>query len=190
MARPKKGAGKGRGGRRSKAESMTGANDSAVEVRTIGDNSTLPLPEPTDWNHHKKTIAGFREKVTTAQGLLRNAIKTAKKAGINMESLNLVVGIERENDPVKAKSFFDQVGMGFELGESTLRITTHDTLLGDATEVAHKRGFDDGKNGRSSNGRYPEGSDLAEAYSKGWQEGMSENVTATPEQREELAAAE
>lgn len=164
--------------------------EETVEVRTpaIGDNSKLALPEPDDWKHHKATIAGWREKVTTAQSHLRNAIKQAKKAGVNMESLNLVVGIERENDPAKAIQFFKQIDLGLSLGESSVRISTHDTLLGEVTDQAYKRGFADGEGGKTSNSRYPEGSDLDREYQRGWMHGTGKNMGQTPEQVDEAMA--
>jgi hypothetical protein len=167
--------------------------EETVEVRTpaIGDNSPgLAIPEPDDWNHHKKTIAGWREKVTTAQSHLRNAIKMAKKAGVNMESLNLVVGIERENDPAKAMQFFKQIDLGLSLGESSLRITPHDTLAGDQEELVYKRGFADGEAGRTANNQYPEGSDLAATYTRGWMHGTGKNMGQTPEQVDAAIAAQ
>ncbi len=178
MAKGKKAAPKG--GRRSKKPTQ----DETVETRTvgIGDNSELKLPAPDDWNHHKKSIAGWREKVTTAQSHLRNAIKLAKKAGVNMESLSLVVGIERDNDPKKAASFFSQVGLGLELSESSLRVTVHDTLAGDEESLVYKRGYADGEAGRTPENKYPSGSDLAATYDRGWRHGTAKNLDMTPEQ--------
>lgn len=159
--------------------------EETVEVRTpaIGDNNAaLAIPEPDDWNHHKKTILGWREKVTTAQSHLRNAIKQAKKAGVNMESFNLVVGIERENDPSKALQFFKQIDLGLSLGESSVRITPHDTLAGDQTELVYKRGYADGEAGRTADNRYPENSELHATYARGWRHGTGKNLGLSPEQ--------
>lgn len=181
---PKKKSPKKNAGRRSRAESMTGKKAGKTEVRKIGigDNSELALPAPDDWNHHKKSIAGWREKVTTAQSNLRNAIKTAKKAGINMDSLNMVVGIERANDPKKALDFFSQVDLGLNLSESSLRLTVHDTLAGDEMDLVYKRGFADGSAGRTADNKYPESSDLALEYARGWKHGTGKNLGLTPEQ--------
>jgi len=183
MAKKKSTAGTRAGrGRRGKGESNTGAKESQVEVRSIGDNSALALPEPDDWNHHKKAIAGWREKVTTAQSHLRNAIKVAKKAGVNMESLNMVVGIERTNDPAKAMDFFRQVDLGLSLGDSSIRLTAHDTLAGDQMDLVYKRGFADGEAGRTADNRYPETSELHSEYNRGWRHGTGKNMGLTPEQ--------
>lgn len=184
MAKGKKAAPKG-GRRKAKATA-----DETVDVRTvgIGDNSELKLPEPDDWNHHKKTIAGWREKVTTAQSHLRGAIKIAKKAGVNMESLNLVVGIERDNDPKKAASFFGQIGLGLELSESTLRLTVHDTLAGDEEGLVYQRGYADGEAGRTAENKYPESSDLHAIYAKGWRHGTAKNIGMTPEESDAAVA--
>lgn len=178
MAKKKKAT--GRPARRPRKASK----DETVEVRTagIGDNSGLDLPAPDDWNHHKKSILGWREKVTTAQSHLRNAIKTAKSAGIDMDAMNMVVGIERTNDPKKAVSFFRQVDLGLENGESTLRLTVHDTLAGDEEDIVYKRGFADGKAGRTAQNDYPEKSSLHSLYAKGWRHGTADNLGVSPEE--------
>jgi hypothetical protein len=169
--------------RRGASESMTGAKENEVEVRSIGDNSSLAVPEPDDWKHHRKAILGWREKVTTAQGGLRNAIKQAKKSGVDMKAFDLVVGIERQNDPAKTLNFFQQLDMGLSLsGETTIRITPHDTLAGDQIELVYKRGFADGEAGRTASNDYPETSDLAAEYARGWRHGTGKNLGLTPEQ--------
>lgn len=168
---------KGKGDRKSKAENMTGANESSVEVRKLGDNSQLPIPAPDDLLHHKKSIKGWQEKVTAATAGLRNAKKLAKKAGVNLKSLDLVVSIERDNDPAATLNFFQQVDLGLSVSEeSTLRLTVHDTLAGDQKEMVAKRGYNDGKAGRSPQNDYPEGSDLANLYQENWIKGQAENL--------------
>lgn len=183
MAKKKATSARGSRKRRGASESMTGAKEGEVQVRTIGDNSSLAMPEPDDWNHHRKAILGWREKVTTAQGGLRNAIKQAKKSGVDMKAFDLVVGIERQNDPAKALNFFQQLDMGLSLsGETTVRITPHDTLAGDQIELVYKRGFADGEAGRTADNRYPEGSELHSEYARGWRHGTGKNLNLTPEQ--------
>lgn len=186
------GKGKTKAGKKPMRRSRKPSKDETVEVRTagIGDNSGLNLPAPDDFNHHKATILGWREKVTTAQGHLRNAIKTAKKAGINMEALNMVVGIERDNDPAKAMDFFRQVDLGLEHGESSLRLTVHDTLAGDESELVARRGFEDGKAARPQSSDYPEGSDLAAIYSENWLKGQAAIFNITASEEPEKVAAE
>lgn len=183
---------KKRGARKSRAEDMTGAKEAGVEVRTAGigdNNSALALPTPDDLAHHRKTILGYREKVTTAQGLLRNAIKAAKKSGINMESLDLSIKIERQNDPAKAINFFQQLDMALQIGEATIRITPHDTLAGDENELVARRGYEDGKAGRTPNHKYPESSELADLYQKNWMKGQAENLgVELPAETEKVAA--
>lgn len=157
--------------------------DETVNVRAVeGSNSEMAIPEPTDWDHHKKTIIGYREKISTAQGLLRNAIKTAKKSGIDMQAMDMSISIERKNDPRKTKNFFDQLGLGLELSGSTIKLTAHDTLAGDEEDLVYKRGYADGEAGRTPENKYPSGSDLAATYDKGWRHGTAKNLGMTPEQ--------
>lgn len=180
-----KGSKRGARKRRGKGEDMTGAKEGQVEVRTvgIGDNSTMALPEPDDWAHHKKTIRGWKEKVETAKAGLSHAKKAAIKAGVNMTSLELVTSIERQNDPAKTLNFFEQVDLGLRLSEDTgIRITPHNTLAGDQMDLVYKRGFADGGAGRTADNSYPENSDLSEQYMRGWRHGTGKNMGLTPEQ--------
>ena len=184
MAGKKKPKPKGRAARkrRGKSEAMTGAKEGEVEVRTIGDNSQLAMPEPDVWNHHRKAIRGWEDKLETAKSGLRNAKKAAIKPGMNMESLGIVVKIERQNDPAKARQFFDQIDLGLSLSdESTLRITTHNTLEGDQEELVAERFYRDGKAGRSLSNPYPAGSSLALIADTNWKKGQAEifGITAS-----------
>lgn len=172
-------AGKGTRGsraRRGKSEDFTGAAEAKVETRAATPASELDLPKPDDLAYHKKTITGYREQVSSAQGRLRNAIKAAKKSGIDMWSLDQTIAAERENDPVAVRKRFEQLAMGFRESGLPIQITVHDTLAGDVTEAAYKRGFEAGKNGQTLNNVYPKGSDLAEQYATGWRNGMASNV--------------
>lgn len=180
----KKGTRAGRS-RRGKGESMTEAKANAVEVRTaqIGDNSEMALPEPDDWNHHKKSIRGWKEKVATATSGLRNAKKVAIKAGVNMDSLDMVVSIERKNDPAKTLQFFQQVDLGLSLSDEThIRITPHDGLAGEVNDQAYKRGYSDGEQSKNNNSRYPEGTPMDREYRRGWAHGNGKLMNMTPAQ--------
>lgn len=188
MAKPRNSGTRASRKRRGSGEDMTGANENTVEVRGVGDNSQLPLPAPDDLDHHKKNIKGWKEKVATAQRGLQQAKAAAKKAHINLKSLDLVVSIERDNDPVAALDFFRQVDLGLKGSESTLRISVHDTLAGDEKDLVARRGYEDGKAGRTPDNKYPEGSDLANLYNENWQKGQADllgvNVESQVEQNE------
>lgn len=179
-----KGKSKRAGGRKSKAESMTGAAENSVEVRTasIGDNSEFQLPAPDDYEHHKKTILGYLEKKNSANGLYRKAIQTAQKAGIDTDTMLQAHKLKTANDPVKAKRHFDQFAFALKMEDFPIQLIVHDTLLGEVNEAAYKRGFDDGEAGRTANSRYPEGSELAKEYARGHLHGTGKNMGMTPEQ--------
>lgn len=163
--------------------------DETVEVRTagIGDNSELKLPKPDDYAHHMKSIRGAKDKLETAKSLLSHAKTAANKSCPGLAaSIGETLAIERDGDAVKLKQRFELLGMGLKQINSTVQLSVFDTLAGEVTEQAFKRGYADGKAGKGSNSGYPEGSDLAAEYSRGWQEGMSQNVSMSDEDRAAL----
>lgn len=186
MAKKKKTAGTRAGrSRRGKGESNTGAKANAVEVRTagIGDNSGLALVEPSDWNHHFKSIKGLKEKAATAQSLVRHAKTAANKLRTGLSAvIEDVISIERENDPVKLKSYLELMGVGLSCIGSTIQLNVFDSLAGDQMELVYKRGFADGEAGRTADNKYPETSDLHAEYNRGWRHGTGKNMNLTPEQ--------
>lgn len=182
MAKPKKSARKG-GKRRSRAESMTGKKEGSVEVRTpaIGDNSKLALPDPSDFDHHYKSMRGARDKVKTAQALSSQASESANKCAPGLSKvIKETLKIEDENDPVKLARHLELMGMGLKHINSSIQITIFDTLAGDEEDLVYKRGFEDGKAGRTADNRYPEGSSLHALYAKGWRHGTASNLGISP----------
>lgn len=187
MAKPKKSApAKKKGGkRRSKAENMTGAKANAVEVRKvgIGDNSELEFLDPNDFDHHYRTIKGLKEKAATANSHVRHAKNAANKTRPGLAAtVELTIAIEREDDPVKLKRHLEMLGVGLKQIGSSIQLNVFDSLAGEVQEQAYNRGFADGEGGKTSNSRYPEGSDLNAQYSKGWAHGSGKNMGQTVDQ--------
>lgn len=180
MAKAKKnGAAAGSRGsrkRRGKGEDMTGANEGKVEVRMGGDNSPkLELPAPDDFAYHMKAIKGSLEKKDTAVALVRNAKKSADKAAPGLSgTIDRLIKIERSNDPMAFQREMELLGYGLKQTNSPIQISVFDTLLGDQKEQVAKRGYEDGKAGRSAKQEYPDGSDLAGLYSDNWMRGQAE----------------
>lgn len=171
--------------RRGKGESDTGAKDGQVEVRQaagIGDNSKLALAAPDDYSHHMKSIKGLAEKAATANSMLRHAKTSANKCSPGLAaSIAETLAIERENDPIKLQRRLEHLGLGMKLIGSSVQLSVFDTLAGEVAEQAYKRGFADGEAPRTAACPYPENSDLAEKYSKGWRHGTAKNMGMTPE---------
>lgn len=183
MARKTASAPRGKRGRKSKAESMTGAKESQVEVRTIGDNSGLKLPAPKDFDYHYKSMRGALDKVKTAQALSSQASESANKCSPGLaQVIKNTIKIENEDDPAKLKRHLEMMGMGLKHIDSTIQINIFDSLAGDQIELVYKRGFSDGEAGRTAQNDYPEGSALAKEYARGWRHGTGKNLSLTPEQ--------
>lgn len=178
-------AGKKKATKKPLRRSKKPTQDETVETRTagIGDNSEMSLPAPDDYEHHMKCIRGAKDKLETAKSLLSHAKTAANKACPGLAAnIGETLAIEREGDPVKLKKRFAMLGIGLKLINSTVQLSVFDTLAGEVTDQAYKRGYADGEAGKSANSGYPEGSDLETLYSKGWRHGTGKNMGLTPEQ--------
>lgn len=185
MARPKKQNGTGKtkgkrgGGRRSRAESMTGAKEAKVEMRT----GELELPEveiaSNDFAYHMKSIKAATEKKDTANNLLRSCIKAAKQVHPKLpDAIKRAIQIERSDDGIAdLRSELQVLGVALRETGASLQITLHDTLLGDVKDQAFAKGVKDAENEHMSRSPYPEGSDLDERYKAGWESVMAARVT-------------
>lgn len=187
----KKGKSKAKGTRRSKAESMTGAKENAVEVRRangVGHNSDLALPEPVtiasdDFQMHFKAAKAATEKKDTAVNLLRGVYKAAQKLHPQLPAaIKKAIAIERDPDPFRIKAELEVLGIALKETQCPIQLTVHDTLLGDVKEQAYKRGYSAGEKGQTANCPYPEGSDLGVEYLRGHLHGTGKNMGMTPEQ--------
>lgn len=158
---------------RGKSEAMTGVKEGAVEVRKIGkgDNERLALPDPSDFDHHYKTIKGMKERAATASANLRHAKTAANKATPGLAAtVEEIIAIERENDPAKLQRRLEMLGLGLKQTNSTIQLTIFDSLAGDVKAQAYRKGKTDAERGDFAENPYPEGSDLAAEYSRGWEE--------------------
>lgn len=184
MAKTKTAGTRGARKKRSGGEDMTGAKAGDVEVRTVAaaDAPEFALPKPDDYEFHKKQILGYAEKKETANSHYRNALKSAQKAGIDTDALLEANKLKRSNDHAKMQRHFSQLAFALAQEGYPIQLTVHDTLLGDSIDLAYRRGFEDGENGRTLDCRYPAGSDLAAKYTRGWHHGTGKNIGQTPEQ--------
>lgn len=188
MARPKKSsgaatgkgktAGKPRGGRKSKAESVTGAKEAKVEVR----KGELDLQQieiaSNDFQYHMKAIRAATEKKDTANNLLRGCYKAAKQVHPKLgKAIKDAIQYERADDDQDLRDDLQMLGIILREIESPIQITLHDTLLGDVLDVAFRRGKKDAENEKMSSSPYPVPSDLDERYRAGWESVMASRVT-------------
>ena len=177
-----------KGRRKSKAEAMTGAKAGAVEKR----GGDLGLPEPVmidsgDFQLHFKAIKAATEKKDTANNLLRGCYKAANKLNPHLgDAIKAAISIERDGDAAKVKAKLEVFGIALKETGCPIQLNVFDTLLGDAVDQAYKRGEADARAGKSADNRYPVGSDLADAYTDGWQHGIAHNVGLDEQQTEQV----
>lgn len=188
MAKSKTGTPKRGGGRRSKAESMTEEKANLAEVNKVLDLKPIEIDEK-DFNVHYRSIKSALEKKDTAVSLLRGARKQAKEASPDiLAAVEETIKLERL-DQYTIVTRLQRIGYALKKAESPIQLSLHNTLLGDANETAYKRGFKDGEAGHTANNDYPEGSDLAAEYTRGWNHGTAKNLGMSPEAADEAIAA-
>lgn len=185
MGKQKNGAGR----RRSKAEAMTGAKASSVEVR----GGDLGLPQPVeiasgDFQTHYRAIKAAIEKKDTANALLRGCYKAAKALHPNLpDAIRKAIAIERVDDPSEVKAELEVLGIALRETNCPVQLTVFDTLLGDPDKQAYARGFDDGKAARAARNPFPDGSPLAGKYADGWRHGTAANLGISPDRADAAA---
>jgi hypothetical protein len=137
---------------------------------------SLPLPVPDVYDYHKKQILGTLDRKRTAATMYTNAVKAAKKSGINTDSLLAVNDVKRQNDPKKTIDYLQQMAFGFQQEGIPIHITVSDTLVSDTLDGAEARGYEDAKASRHANNDYPAGSDMSKRYLRGFTRGTAENT--------------
>lgn len=172
-AKPAKKASTPKRARKSRAEAFTGKKAASVEVRKIkvAEQQAIPMPKPADWKHHYATIKGYGDKLETAKGHLRNAVKAADEAHPGMAAtIKRVQKLER-TDPAEFKAEMALLGFGLAQIGSPVQLAIFDANS-DPKKQARAEGFADGKAGNGASTRYAEGSDLHGLYMEGWLEGQ------------------
>lgn len=176
---------------KSKAESVTGAKEGAVEVRKVETASELDLPPLDKREYHRKQILGYLEAKTSANSRFRNALKAAQKDGIDTEALLTAHSLKREDNPKKAARRFKQLAMFLNDEGFPVHITISDVRIATSLEDVELRGFTDGEAGRTPDNDYPEGSDMAKRYLLGWTKGQGKKLGLSEEEvTKQLAALE
>jgi hypothetical protein len=194
MAKPKNTGGRKRGGsgkRKSKAESMTGAKENAVEVRKLGgDNAPeLKLPPVADFELHLKTARGIREKEQTIAKLKKHARDAANGCCKDLwNTISQLIKLEESDDPHAFQRKLELLGYGLKLTNSPIQLSIHDMLLGDVEDQAYGRGRKDGEAGKTLSNPYPDGTSLAAKYAEGHMHGQAKNLGLTTEQADAAVA--
>ena len=167
------GTGKSRG-RKSKAESMTGAKESAVETRS-GELELKRIEIPSkDFHFHMKAIKAAMEKKDTAVSLLRSAKKGAEQLHKGLvATIDKMIRLERADSDQELRQELELLGIALRETGSPIQLTIHDALLGDVKDVARKRGKKAALAGDFSDNPYPAGSDLQAEYAAGYEAGVA-----------------
>lgn len=179
---------RGRPSNTERAAKAAEAKENAVESGQVLDLQPVEIDE-RDFNLHLKSIKSALDKKETAMSLLRTCRKRAKEASPEiLSAVDFALSFERLDQDELARRL-QLMGFALKHTESPIQLTLHNTLLGDATETAYKRGFKDGEAGRTARVDYPDGSDLAKEYTRGWNHGTAKNLGVSPEQAD-VAIAE
>lgn len=160
---------------KSRAENMTGAKAAETEVREL-DLKPVEIASD-DVQLHIKACKAAKEKVDTANSVLRTCYKNAGKVHKELPgAIRKAITAERDNDPAKLKAELEVLGITLRETGSQIQLSVFDTLAGDPNKQAYERGKADALNGRSATCPFPEGSEPAEHYMTGWRNGIASNL--------------
>lgn len=175
-------------GRKPKQASETKVDK--VEVRQVA-AEVLKIAEPDTILHHMKTVRGYKDRVTTAQGHLRNAYKAAKAAGIPKTVLDDLFGLER-GDANDFRHELETLKAGLEAVGAPFQLNVFDTAMGSDVEQAKLEARQAADAGRPPECRWAEGSDAHKAYHEQYQSTQAERVPGvtklTPRERSEAVS--
>ena len=186
MARNKNGAVASKSakrGRKSKAESMTGAAASRVETRSAGElDLQQAIVDDGDFDLHFRAAKNAKDRMKTAKNLYDGCCKAAKKVSVELlAAVKLALKMEDQDDE-DIRAALRVMGYVLKKTNQPVQISLHDILAGDVNDAAYKRGKDDALNGKGCHCPYPDGSDLADNYNTGWRNGIGVNLGLTQAQ--------
>ncbi len=176
-------------GRPSNAEKAAEAEANAVEGNPVLDLKPIEIDEGT-FEVHLKAIKSALDKKETAMSLLRTCRKRAKEAGDDiLDAVDAALKFERmdQNDVAHQLQI---LGFALKKTDNPIQLSLYNTLLGDEKEQAYNRGFKDGEAGKTAQNDYPEGSDLAAEYTRGWDHGTAKNLGFSPEETDAIKAGD
>lgn len=176
--------------RKSRAESMTGAKDAQIEVRT---GSLIPDIELSDKdiNHHFNAIKRATETKDTAVSSLRTAMKKADETHPGLgDTIKQQITLERKDSTAELAAELSLQARVLQARGSTIQINIFDTLAGDQLDQVYRRYFKDGKDGKTLDNRYPADSDLHAQAARAWRHGMAANLGKTPEEADAAVEGE
>lgn len=184
MARAKKSGTRATRGRKSKAESMTGAKENAVETRQP--KMDLKIASGEKIVHYLKSVKGFKEKLTTIQGQLRNVYKAAKAENVPKAVIDELLALER-GDADAFRAEMESLAVGLKAVGAPFQLSVFDTVYGSSVEAAAAKGRQVAESGAFADNPYAEGTPEAEAFGEAY---MKVQASRVPGMQEMQAAAE
>lgn len=170
--------------RRGKGEDMTEAKAGAVEVRAPVSQHDLILPAEDVYQLHRDAVKKALDAKESAQGLYRKRLEAAQVAGVDTDMMLEAMKIVRANDPKAVAARLNQLSFCLEQEGFPIQIIVRDTLEGDHMEAIYRRFYMDGKEGKTLDNRYPEGTEMALQADRAWRHGTAANLNPpmSPEQ--------
>lgn len=166
----------GTGRKRGRPAKKTVDKADAVEVRTGELELKQVEIDDGDFDLHFRGVKAAKEKMEQYQSAYRSALKSAKKVSDDLaNSIKDALRFETM-DSHDIKRQLEISGYVLKRQGSPIQLTIHDGLLGDALEVAFKRGEADGLAGKGNANPYPASSDLAGRYDTGHIEGQTQLI--------------
>ena len=154
--------------------------------RVLQDLTKENGPKPRDFLHHFTTAKGFKDKLETAQGHYRNALKQAKEAGIDPAVITSTMKWQKK-DPLEVQTYFKQLRATFEAAHVEVQLEIFSESSISRPAQIYDDGYKAGKAGKSSTDNpHAENTPAGQTWLQGWHAGQAENMAGigkTPESK-------
>ena len=155
MAKSKKAGTRAGRARRGKGENFTGADEGTVEVRAPVMQADLMLPAEDVYKLHRDKIKRSIEAKDSATGKLRKDLEQAQLAGIDTDMMQEAFKIVKSNDPKAVAIRLNQLSFCLQQEGFPIQIIVRDTSVGDELELVYRRVFQETREGKTFDNRYP-----------------------------------
>lgn len=160
-AKSKRAASRSSRKRRGSSEDMTGAKAATVETRQV--SAPLDVAPAEKILHHMKAIKGWKDKMTTLSGHLRNAYKAAKIDKVPKSIIDDLLGLER-GDADAFRLEMESLAVGLKAVGAPFQLNVFDIMYSSDVEQAKAEAKQAAKAGRGPECRFAEGSEAHDAY--------------------------
>lgn len=145
------------------------------ETRTVGKNDNKKPVTGERLMQHVATVKGYKAKIESLNGHLKQAFKVMKAEGIQPAVIREIIAIEKA-DPIDQREYYEQLGIGIKATGQPFQLNIFDAIYETPVLQAQAEGRQAGLSGRGPENKWAEGSPEAEAFMDAYHEAQASLV--------------